>query len=172
MSHSSHEIEIKLAVPDAPSARRLLRNAGFRVTRSRVFEANTIFDTPAGTLRKASKLLRIRTAGRIATLTYKGVPELGRVKSREEIELEIPDADTMTLIVGRLGYRPVFRYEKYRTEFAQPRRAGVAVVGGTPGGGVLGLGGAGGGGGRAAGLLGVSEGGGFSARYARPSLLL
>ena len=35
-------------------------------------------------------------------------------------------------IVERLGYRRVFRYEKYRTEFHQPRRAGVAMLDETP----------------------------------------
>jgi adenylate cyclase class 2 len=40
----------------------------------------------------------------------------------------------MTAIVERLGYRRVFRYEKYRTEFHQPRRAGVAMLDETPAG--------------------------------------
>ena len=38
----------------------------------------------------------------------------------------------MTEIAERLGYRRVFRYEKYRTEFHQPRRAGVAMLDETP----------------------------------------
>jgi adenylate cyclase class 2 len=132
MSQHSQEIEIKLAVPDVPSARRLLRRAGFRVTRPRVFEANTVFDTPKLTLRKSSRLLRIRKAGAVATLTYKGKPAGGRHKSREELEVRIPDAEKMAAILERLGFHPVFRYEKYRTEFQQPRRSGVAVLDETP----------------------------------------
>ena len=46
MSKGTQETEIKLAVKDARSARRLLREAGFVVSRPRVFEANTVFDTP------------------------------------------------------------------------------------------------------------------------------
>ena len=86
MSKGSHETEIKLAVPDVQSARRMLRRAGFRVTRPRVFEANTVFDTATLTLRKSARLLRVRTAGTVATLTFKGKPVGGRHKSREELE--------------------------------------------------------------------------------------
>ncbi len=132
MSRGTQETEIKLAVKDARSARQLLRKAGFVVSKPRVFEANTVVDTPEMNLRVSSRLLRIREAGRVATLTYKGVPETGRHKSREELELKIDDAGTMTAILERLGYRRVFRYEKYRTEFHQPRRAGVATLDETP----------------------------------------
>jgi adenylate cyclase class 2 len=132
MSKGTQEIEIKLALKDARSGRRLLREAGFVVSRPRVFEANTVFDTPDLILRNASSLLRIRQAGDIATVTYKGVPETGNYKSREELELKIDDAAAMMAIVERLGFQCVFRYEKYRTEFHQPRRAGLAMLDETP----------------------------------------
>jgi len=35
-------------------------------------------------------------------------------------------------IQERVDFRPVFRYEKYRTEFQQPRRAGAVVLDETP----------------------------------------
>jgi adenylate cyclase class 2 len=132
MSHTTQETEIKLAMKDVRSARRLLRRQGFVVYQPRIFEANTLFDTPELSLHYTSRLLRIRQAGRVATLTYKGVPQTGKHKSREELELEIGSAPAMTAIVERLGYRRVFRYEKYRTEFHQPRRAGVAMLDETP----------------------------------------
>jgi adenylate cyclase class 2 len=126
------ETEIKLAVPDAKFARRLLRAAGFRVSRPRVFETNTVFDTALGSLGKAATLLRVREAGGTNTLTYKGRPVAGRYKSREELELEIPDAGAMAAILARLGFHPASRYEKYRTEFRQPRRSGVIMLDETP----------------------------------------
>jgi adenylate cyclase class 2 len=132
MSHAAHETEIKLAVADARGARRLLRAAGFLVSRPRVFEANTVFDTPELSLRQAGNLLRIRQAGGVITLTYKGPYLPGKHKSREEIELTVSDFAVMCAIVERLGYRRVFRYEKYRTEFRHPRRAGVATLDETP----------------------------------------
>jgi adenylate cyclase class 2 len=132
MSKGTQETEIKLAVKDARSVRRRLRAAGFVVSRPRVFEANTVFDTPELSLRASSRLLRIRQAGRVATITCKGVPETGKYKSREELELEIGNAAAMMSIMERLGYHRVFRYEKYRTEFRQPRRSGVAMLDETP----------------------------------------
>jgi adenylate cyclase class 2 len=132
MSNGSQEIEIKLRVEDARSARRLLRTTGFVVSRPRVFEANTVLDTPNLSLRTAASLLRIRAAGRVATITYKGKPKPGRHKTREELEVTVDKPKEMMAIVERLGYRPVFRYEKYRTEFHQPRRAGVAMLDETP----------------------------------------
>ena len=88
MAHGTQETEIKLAVRDARGARRRLLAAGFAVSRPRVFEANTVFDTADMTLRQSSRLLRLRQAGREVTLTYKGVPESGRHKVREELEVD------------------------------------------------------------------------------------
>jgi adenylate cyclase class 2 len=132
MAKGTQETEIKLAVKDARSARRRLREGGFLVSRRRVFEVNTVFDTPELGLRASSRLLRIRQAGRVATVTFKGVPETGKHKSREELELEISNAAAMMSILERLGYHRMFRYEKYRTEFRQPRRAGIAMLDETP----------------------------------------
>jgi len=91
-----------------------------------------VFDTPELSLRRAATLLRVRQAGGVATLTYKGPPVIARHKSREELELEISDARAMAAIIERLGLGPVFRYEKYRTEYRQPRRSGIATLDETP----------------------------------------
>jgi len=132
MTHTARETEIKLAVPDAKTARRMLRAAGFQVSRRRVFETNAVFDTPEMGLRRAAALLRVRQAGGVATVTYKGPAEIGRHKSREELELEISDARAMGAIIERLGLGPVFRYDKYRTEYRQPSRTGIATLDETP----------------------------------------
>jgi len=132
MTHSPTETEIKLAVADAAAARKLLRAVGFVVSRRRVFESNVVFDTPRLTLRRASTLLRLRQAGRVITVTYKGKPSVGRHKSREELELSVSNASMMGAIFERLGYSPVFRYEKYRTEYSLKRGAGMAVLDETP----------------------------------------
>jgi adenylate cyclase class 2 len=132
MAHGPTETEIKLAVPDVRSARKLLRTAGFAVSRRRVFESNVIFDTPGFALRRASTLLRVRLAGGLITVTYKGRPAVAKYKSREELELAVTDAATMGAIFERLGYRPVFRYEKHRTEYRLERGAGVATLDETP----------------------------------------
>jgi len=132
MTHSPTETEIKLAVPDVRTAKKLLRAAGFTISRRRVFESNVVLDTPTLTLRRAATLLRVRQAGGQITVTYKGKAAPGRHKSREELELPVADASTMTAIFDRLGFRPVFRYEKYRTEYRLARGAGMATLDETP----------------------------------------
>jgi adenylate cyclase, class 2 len=132
MSHSQQETEIKLAVESAAAARRMLRAAGFRVSRARVFEANTIVDTPERALRLSGRLLRVRQAGRVVTATYKGPAIVNRHKSREELEFEASNAATLGLLFERLGYQPMFRYEKYRTELRRAGSHGVAMIDETP----------------------------------------
>lgn len=132
MTQSGRETEIKLALPDVKTGRALLRNAGFRVTRRRVFERNHVFDTPECVLRNSGALLRVRQAGHAVTLTYKGPAAVSRHKSREEVETRVPDADVIATIFERLGFRPIFRYEKYRTEYGHPDSGGVATLDETP----------------------------------------
>ncbi len=132
MVHSPTETEIKLAVSDLRAARKLLRAAGFEVSRRRVFDNTVVFYTPRLTLRGASTLLRLRQAGRVITVTYKGKPVPGKHKSREELELSVADAPTMAAIFERLGYSPVLRYEKYRTEYRLERGLGMAMLDETP----------------------------------------
>jgi adenylate cyclase class 2 len=132
MSQGPQENEIKLAVADLPAVRGLLRSAGFRLARRRIFEANTLFDTATLTLRGSSRMLRIREAGRAVTLTFKGKPVPGPHKTREELETRLPNAAIFAAILAQLGYGPAFRYEKYRTEFRMERGPGVAMLDETP----------------------------------------
>jgi len=130
--HSNRETEIKLPVRDASTARRMLRAAGFRVSRRRVFEANTVFDTPEKALRVSGRVLRIRQAGKRAILTYKGKAGPARYKSREELEVAVTGASDTAAILERLGFVPMFRYEKFRTELEQPGHRGMATIDETP----------------------------------------
>jgi adenylate cyclase class 2 len=131
-SASRREVEIKLPLSGARAGRELLRRAGFRVTTRRTFEANTVFDTDSLALRGRRELLRLRTYGRRHTLTYKGPPAAARHKSREEIETQVADAAEARALLERLGYRAVFRYEKYRTEWAGAGEPGHATLDETP----------------------------------------
>jgi len=131
-SRSNREIEIKLRVSSAREGRRLLRAAGFHTVHPRVFEDNRVFDTPRRTLAGADQLLRVRQAGRAALLTFKGPAAPGKYKSRGEFEMAISDARMAALILQKLGFEPVFRYQKYRTEYAPPRGHGVVSLDETP----------------------------------------
>jgi adenylate cyclase class 2 len=131
-SGSGREIEIKLRLPSAAAGRGLLERAGFRVLHPRTHDFDRIFDSADGALRARDCLLRVRQSGSRAVLTYKGAAAPGRHKSREELETELQDAGIAAEILGRLGFNPVFRYEKYRTEFAIPDQPGVAALDETP----------------------------------------
>lgn len=129
---SGPEIEVKLRLEDLASIRSRLRRAGFRVSRRRSFESNLVFDTPELALRRAGKLLRLREVGRDRLLTYKGPPETGRHKRREEIDVAVQDGPALCSLLERLGYQVVFRYEKYRTEYHRPGEEGVVTIDETP----------------------------------------
>jgi adenylate cyclase class 2 len=130
---SSHpETEVKLRLPSAVAGRRLLRRFGFKVQIRRVFESNILFDTPDFGLRRINNLLRLRLAGRRYLLTFKGTLLAGRYKSREEIESDVADPVAVTKILAGLGYKPAFRYEKYRTVYRKPRRSGLVALDETP----------------------------------------
>jgi adenylate cyclase class 2 len=164
-SHPPREIEIKLAVSGADEGRRLLRAAGFRLSKRRVFEANTLFDTSRQTLRRAGRLLRVRQAGRLGTLTYKGPAAIGKYKDREELEVQTSDPPRLTEMLARLDFRPVFRYEKYRTEYRRGGETGLATLDETPVGVFLELEGAPGWIDRNARRLGFREAGYITASY-------
>lgn len=126
------EIEIKLALESAAEGRRRLEAGGFRPVKPRVFEDNLLFDTPERRLRAAGSLLRLRQAGDAAALTYKGPATFEKHKSREELEIQLSDALLAARLLERLGFEPVFRYQKYRTEYAERDGHGVVTLDETP----------------------------------------
>lgn len=129
---AKREVEVKLLLASAEQGRGMLRRAGFRVRRRRVFERNIVFDTPEGSLRRRGLLLRLRHVGRRALVTFKGLAAKGKYKSRQEIETAVPDSATFEAILGGLGFLPVFRYEKYRTEYGGADDRGVVTLDETP----------------------------------------
>jgi adenylate cyclase class 2 len=140
----AQETEIKLKINDVRAFQRVLKRIGARPVgggNGRVHEENVIFDTPQGGLAKHGQLLRIRTetpeargkskaagVGQGVVVTFKRpIARLaaarsssgagGHYKVRDEIELEVRDAASLTKIFEGLGMSGWFRYEKYRTTF-------------------------------------------------------
>jgi adenylate cyclase class 2 len=132
MTHHGVEIEIKLAVRDAETAAGRVLSAGFTQSVPRLFEVNVVFDTEDGGLRGKGELLRLRTVGGRNILTWKGAPVQGRHKTRPETEVEFSDFEALEGVFRHLGYSPVFRYEKYRTEFRGPDETGSITLDETP----------------------------------------
>jgi len=113
------EIEVKLRFETAAAARSAILNAGGVEKRSRHFERNRIFDTPAGDLVSRLVLLRLRsTSDGRAWLTYKEkVASEIRAKVREETEIEVSSAENLAAVLGKLGFVTIYTYEKHRTVF-------------------------------------------------------
>lgn len=126
------ETEIKLRVGSAEVARHLLESHGFLVLHERVFEANSIYDLPDGTLRARGHLLRLRQAGHVSTLTWKGAEIVGVHKSRPETEVGVTEFEKCDQLIRDLGYLLVFRYDKFRTEFRRPGDLGLVTLDETP----------------------------------------
>lgn len=129
------ETELKFVVPDQAALRSRALELGFQLQTPRTFESNTLFDTDARTLRAKKQILRLRTYGEHCTLTHKrmvdGASDEGaRHKTRVETETLVEDCSALAEVFMQLGFGPVFRYEKYRTEWAES--VGHLVVDETP----------------------------------------
>jgi len=81
------------------------------------FEDNWILDR--GTeLMKEGKILRLRTDGGKARLTFKGPMRLeGNLKIRQEHEIEVESAEQARSLLENLGFVVVRRYQKMREEW-------------------------------------------------------
>jgi adenylate cyclase class 2 len=129
------EIEIKLRIADLPEILGRLTKLG-AVSCGRVLEQNTLFDTGDSSFWRQGRLLRLRTQTpapgngsrgglRTTILTAKTPPSSGRLsspkkmryKERLESELTVGTRMRWPRALKELGFRPGFRYEKYRTSF-------------------------------------------------------
>ncbi len=109
------ETEVKLRIRGLEPVRESLRRLGAQLERPRHFEDNVLFDDEKGSLRAQGTVLRLRRTPASGLLTFKGPREVrAGVKSREERESAVDDPDAVDAILRRLGYRPVFRYQKFR----------------------------------------------------------
>src|SRR5271167_2936086 len=114
---SPREIEVKFLVDDLQSLERHLASLGFRCITPSTHEVNTLYDFPGQKLRRRGELLRLRAYGETWRLTHKARARASKYKSRAELETGVTDGRHMDAILHALGYRPVFVYEKFRSEW-------------------------------------------------------
>lgn len=153
-AHTHEEIEIKLRVANASALRLRLKQLRALEIIPRTFESNTLYDTASRNLMRRGRLIRIRIerpSGRArknvsprtgnAILTYKGPSrsardsraslskrtKRARFKIRDEAEVVVSNPVQMSTILGALGLRPTFRYEKFRTTYQLPGIWGLKV---------------------------------------------
>ena len=132
------ETEIKLRWNGtAQEAWNLIQRHGYGISVPRTLESDQLFDLPSAALRQSDRILRLRktTSAKGTTramVTYKGPATRDGYKSREEIEFDVSDPGAFTLVLQRLGYQPVFRYEKFRTQLRAAGDPGLLTVDETP----------------------------------------
>jgi adenylate cyclase class 2 len=132
---AKREVEIKLRVFDIDDILRRIHKLGAR-SLGRVLEQNSLFDTPDSGFRRSRRLLRLRRqtpapghgmrgGPHLAILTSKAPPAIPALplgkslvyKEAQEHEEHVKDPASLSRTLKALGFRPSFRYEKYRTSF-------------------------------------------------------
>ncbi len=113
------EVEIKLKIDDPAGLEPRLRSLGAGLVHLRKFEDNQLYDFPDFALKTRGAILRLRTQNGEAILTYKEAPRVeGGAKVRDEMEVTVSEGETLAAIISKVGLRPLFRYQKYRTLYA------------------------------------------------------
>lgn len=125
----ANEVEIKFAIHDLDGLRARLQEIGFREKTVRTHEMNTLYDH-LGRLRSRGEVLRIRKYGDTWKVTHKSKGSSARHKTREELETKVADGETLHQIFEAIGYKPSFRYEKFRSEWTDGK--GDVVLDETP----------------------------------------
>jgi adenylate cyclase class 2 len=119
------EIEVKFPLRDREQLTRRLSDIGAEKLYAETFEDNIVLDR-RGELRTKGALLRVRKFGKYAIATYKGPMSIdGGVKSREEVQTGVESFELAIELFDSLGFKPVFRYQKYREVW---RLRGAEVV--------------------------------------------
>lgn len=120
MSDALNETEVKIEIADAQAAASRLVAAGARESSPRELEDNVLLDLDDGRLARAGKLLRVRRIGSKSLLTVKSPPERAstRYKIRREAEVEVADARKLLQALEDAGFRPSWRYQKWRRSFS------------------------------------------------------
>ena len=115
------EIEIKIAIDSPNWAREKLGRLGAVARFPRSLEDNCIYDDEEGSLTRSGQLLRLRSSRGEHLLTFKHPTEEGtdgrRYKVRQEHQTVVSDPEETRSLLEGLGYRMVYRYQKYRQHY-------------------------------------------------------
>jgi len=111
----AQEIEVKFPLRDRLELTRKLHELGAQRLYPETFEDNIVLDR-RGELRTKGALLRVRKFGKYSLATYKGPMsiEVGGIKTREEVQTGVESFELAIQLFDSLGFKPVFRYQKYR----------------------------------------------------------
>ncbi len=111
------EIEAKLKVDSLPEVERKLAELGADFQAEQL-QTDFLFDDAEATLTTTDQCLRLRRQlvdnSERFFLTYKGAKEKSNFKKRQEIEIEIVEAQSTQKLLSALGYGQVLVVEKKR----------------------------------------------------------
>jgi len=111
----AQEIEVKFPLQNRHELTRKLHELGAQRLYPETFEDNIVLDR-RGELRTKGALLRVRKFGKYSLATFKGPMsiEAGGIKTREEVQTGVESFELAIQLFDSLGFKPVFRYQKYR----------------------------------------------------------
>jgi adenylate cyclase class 2 len=113
----STEIEAKLKVDTLQKIENKLRELGAEFAAEQL-QTDNLFDDTSSTLTNSDRCLRLRRqvvdGDTRFFLTYKGAKEKSNYKKRQEIEIEVSDANSMEKLLSVLGYEMKLSVEKKR----------------------------------------------------------
>jgi len=111
------EIEAKLKVDSLPEVEQKLAELGAEFLAEQL-QTDFLFDDSNATLTTTDRCIRLRRQSVAGSerffLTYKGAKEKSNFKKRQEIEIEIKDAESTQKLLSALGYEKVLVVEKKR----------------------------------------------------------
>src|SRR5947199_7870038 len=111
----AQEIEVKFPLHNRQELTRKLHELGAQRLYPETFEDNIVLDR-RGELRTKGALLRVRKFGKYSLATFKGPMsiEASGIKTREEVQTGVESFELAIQLFDSLGFKPVFRYQKYR----------------------------------------------------------
>jgi len=111
------EIEAKLKVDSLEEVKRKLVGLSAEFLAEQL-QTDYYLDDAGASLTKADRCLRLRRelvgGGETFCLTYKGPKEKDQFKKRQQIEIEIKDADSAEKLLLALGYEKALAFQKKR----------------------------------------------------------
>jgi adenylate cyclase class 2 len=107
------EVEVKARCDDLDEVETKALALGARFEKD-VEQSDIFLSHPSRDFGKTDESLRMRWVRDRCYLTYKGPRMRGRVKAREEIELEVGDGEGLLAALERLGFRKVGEVTKLR----------------------------------------------------------
>lgn len=129
----NYEVEQKFPVDDLGPVEAKLAALGAEILESRV-EVDLYFNHPARDFAQTDEALRLRRTGLLNRITYKGPKLDAATKTREELDLPLPEGpatfEGLSTMLGLLGFVPIGEVRKQRRKAFvewQQRRVEVSL---------------------------------------------